>query len=296
MTRSNPLQIWFDGGLHLRDSIPRGLLEQGLHYGTGVFEGIRAYATPRGPAIFRLDDHMDRLEKGAKLLRMDLDRSGMEQAMRMLMEINGLENAYIRPLAFYGGGKLHLDLTGLSLRHAVATLPWTSHLGGEADARGVRLFPSSMQKNSHRAIPTQVKFCGSYINAILAKLEATEAGFDEALFLDEAGDVVEASAENVFLISGDRVIAVEHPDALPGITRDTIAQLTGAERRRVSFEELLDADEVFLVGTSAEVAPVTQIGSRAWSIGEKTRAIQRTYQRVVHGEDTTGAHWLTLLD
>ena len=151
---------------------------------------------------------------------------------------------------------------------------------------------SSMRKNSHQAIPA-LKLCGGYVNAIIAKLEATRRGFDEALFLDEKDNCVEATAENLFMITDGRITSCEHPDALPGITRDTICTLTGAERRTVFREELLDADEIFLTGTSAEVAPVTQIDDRRDGIGPITRQLQATYQDIVHGRDMRFEHWLT---
>ncbi len=288
----SPPHIWFDGRYHRQDSIPRGLLEQGLHYGTGTFEGIRAYATDRGPAIFRLDAHMERLERGAEVLGMDLDREAMEDAMHELLRLNGLQSAYIRPIAFYGGGKLHLDVHDLELRQAVATIPWTSHLGEEAEGQGVTMQTSQMRRNSHRAIPA-LKLCGGYVNAIIAKLAATRAGFDECLFVDDEGLVVEASAENIFLVQGGRLVAVEHPDALPGITRDSIATLAGAERREVTLQELREADEIFLTGTSAEVAPVTRLDDRRLPIGPITRSLQATYQDIVHGRDRMSDGWLT---
>ena len=286
------MKIWYNGDCRPHDSIQLGLLEQGLHYGTGVFEGIRAYSTPRGPAIFRLPEHMARLERGAETLNMTIDRPAMEAAMPALLHANGLENAYIRPLAFYGGGPLHLDTHGLETRQAVAVLPWKSHLGEDKEERGVRMIISSMRKNSSRSIPA-LKLCGGYVNAIIAKLEATRRGFDEALFLDDNDNCVEATAENLFMIKDGRVISCEHPDALPGITRDTICALTGAERRTVSIQELLDADEIFLTGTSAEVAPVTQIDERRYGIGPLTRQLQATYQDIVHGRDMSFEHWLT---
>ncbi len=286
------MKIWFNGQLHTRDTIERGLLEQGLHYGTGVFEGIRAYATPRGPAIFRLAEHMDRMERGAQKLNMTIDREGMENAMQTLLFENELDNAYIRPIAYYGGGPLHLDTHDLQTRQAVATLPWKSHLGEDKADLGVRMMISSMRKNSCRAIPA-LKLCGGYVNAIIAKLEATRAGFDEALFLDDDGRVVEATAENLFMVKDGQVTSIEHPDALPGITRDTIRELSGGDRRSVKIAELLDADEIFLTGTSAEVAPITQLNERRYKIGPITRDLAATYRDIVGGRDSGFDRWLT---
>lgn len=284
------MKLWLDGDLVDRDD-RADLLENGLHYGTGVFEGIRAYQTARGPAIFRLAAHMDRMEQGAAALGMEIDRPALEEAMARLLAVNDYGNAYLRPICFLGNGELHLDADRLAVRQAVAALPWTSHLGDDAEDAGVRMMVSSLKRNSHESIPP-LKLCGGYVNSIIAKLEATRAGFDEALFCDGPW-VCEASAENVFLVRGSEIIAVEHPDQLPGITRDTLIELTGARRARVTLPELLEADEVFLSGTSAEVAPVTQIDGRRWEIGPITREIQAAYQDLVHGRDPACDGWLT---
>lgn len=284
------MKLWLDGCLVDRHDRP-DLLENGLHYGTGVFEGIRAYATPRGPAIFRLADHMDRLDQGAAVLGMTLDRPALEDAMGTLLAVNGFSDAYLRPIAYYGNGQLHLDAHRLVARQAVAALPWTSHLGEGAEDKGIRMAVTSLRRNDHRAIPA-LKLCGGYVNSIVAKLEAHRRGFEEALFVD-GEHVCEASAENVFLVKDGRITGVDHPDQLPGITRRTILEMTGATSRRVTLEELLDADEVFLTGTSAEVAPVTQLEGRRYGIGPITRQIQRAYQDAVHGRDATRLSWLT---
>ena len=226
------LVYWLDGELREWTDTPVGFLTHALHYGTGVFEGIRAYPGDRGPLVFRLKDHLDRMRRGGDVLGMDLDTDALIDVTHDLLRRNRLESAYVRPIAFYAGGGLHLDVDGLELRVAVAVMPWTSHLGGEADD----------------------------------------------VF------VVEATGENVFCVFGDTVVAVEHPDALPGITRATVAELSGAVSRPVRLDELRQADEIFLTGTSAEVAPVTQLDTeRTLPIGPVTRELQALYQRVVHG-------------
>ncbi|MCO4747671.1 MAG: aminotransferase class IV, partial [Proteobacteria bacterium] len=209
------------------------------------------------------------------------------------LHANGLRDAYLRPIAWLGGNGLSLDVENMELRQAVAALPWTSHLGEGAKERGLKLMSSSYIRNPAGAMPS-LKLCGGYVNSILAKLEATRAGFDEALFLD--GDrICEASAENVFFVKDGRFVAVEHPDMLPGITRDALIAITGAESRAATRQELMDADEILLCGTSAEVTPVTRYDDRILPIGPYTRELAQTYQDIVHGRDASFARWLTLV-
>ena len=287
--------FWVDGELRTAGTAGAPLLSHGLHYGTGVFEGIRVYDTPEGPAVFRLDAHMERFDRGAALLAMEVDTAAMAAAVGPLLHHNRLTSAYVRPLAFFSGGGLGLDLGPLTATQAVAVLPWTSHLGGEACETGVAVRVSPYRRISSRALPP-LKLTGTYVNACVAKLEAVRAGYEEALFVDEDGFVVEATGENVFLVKNGAVVAVEHEDALPGITRDTVATLAGATRRRVPLVELLDADEVFLTGTSAEVAPVTRLEGRgSLPIGPVTRALRALYQDVVHGRTADADRWLTRL-
>ena len=287
--------FWMDGDVRTAGEAGAPLLSHGLHYGTGVFEGIRVYETEAGPAVFRLDAHMQRLQRGADLLGMPVDIEAMSLAIGPLLHNNRLGAAYVRPLAFYSAGGLGLDLGPLTASQAVAVLPWTSHLGDAASDTGVRMRVSPYRRISHSALPP-LKLTGMYANACVAKLEAVRAGYEEALFLDDSGYVVEATGENVFLVKDGRVIAVDHPDALPGITRDTVATMADAERRRVHIEELLQADEVFLTGTSAEVAPVTCLEGRGdLPIGPVTRALRACYQDVVHGRTSDADRWLTRL-
>lgn len=287
--------FWMDGEIRSAADAVAPLLAHGLHYGTGVFEGIRVYDTPRGPAVFRLDAHMQRLQRGADLLALDVDIDAMGAAVGPLLRKNRLTSAYVRPVAFFSGGGLGLDLGPLTATQAVAVLPWTSHLGDAAADKGVAVRVSPYRRISSTALPP-LKLTGMYANACVAKLEAVRAGYEEALFVDASGYVVEATGENVFLVKGGEVIAVEHEDALPGITRDTVACLAGATRRKVTLAELLDADEVFLTGTSAEVAPVTQLEGRGTlAIGPVTRQLRALYQEVVHGRTDEAEPWLTRL-
>lgn len=283
---------WMDGRLHRIDENPASILTHGLHYGTGVFEGIRAYDTPDGPAVFRLDAHLDRMQRGADALGLAMDRDGLFRGTLETLRKNGDKAAYIRPIAWFSGPGLALDVAPLKGHSAVATLPWTSHLGDAAVSKGIGLKTSSFRKNSHKAIPA-LKLTGAYVNGILAKKEATEAGFDEALFIDDQGFVCECTGENVFAWLGDALVAVDHPDALPGITRDTLITLTGATSRALRREELDAADEIFVCGTSAEVTPITRLDGRSLPIGPRTRALAARYQDVVHGRAEKGRGWLT---
>jgi len=290
---SSPPHIWLDGKLLKTEDSGCSLLEHGLHYGTGVFEGIRCYETKNGPAIFRLDAHLKRLEAGAEVLGMKLDIDALATAACDVISANKHKSAYVRPIVFYGAGSLGLDVGDQLKKHvAVASLPWKSHLGEAAENKGVLVKTSSVRRISADSLPP-LKLCGSYVNSILAKREATLAGFEEALFVDPDGRICEATGENVFLVKDGKVTAVSHPDALPGITRDTLIELSNADEREVYMEELLAADEVFLTGTSAEVAPVTQIDDTSFEIGPITRRLQQLYQDVVHGRVKGREDWLT---
>ncbi len=288
------MQIWLDDRLVVAGSASISPLAHGLHYGTGVFEGVRAYDTPQGPALFRLQDHLDRLERGAAALAMEVDLVALHRGCLDVLAASGLKEAYLRPLVFYETGGLGLDVAGLNVRQLVAALPWRNHLGEAGEVHGVRLRTSSFRRNPSAALPP-LKLCGGYVNSVLAKLEATRAGFEEALFVDATSQVVECTGENVFLVQQGRLTAVQHGDALPGITRDTIMALTGADSRPVGLEELKAADEVFLTGTSAEVSAVSALDERSWTGGPVTREVQDLYARVVRGRAETERGWLTPL-
>lgn len=281
---------WIDGKLipeHLAHATP---FDQGLHYGLGVFEGIRAYATPTGCTVFRLDAHLDRMARGAEQLGMRLDIAALAEGVEALCRANSLGDAYIRPIAWLGDGQgLSLDVRNLHTRMAIRTLPLASHLSKAARARGLWLQTSPWCRNRAESIPP-LKLTGGYVNAVLAKRHAMLHGFDGALFLrDEA--VVEASAENLGFVKDGAITLISHPDALPGITRQTLATLTAAITRPATLTELRDADEVFVCGTSAEVQPVTRIDNQRWDIGPVTRSLQSTYAEVVRGKAPHGSAW-----
>jgi branched-chain amino acid aminotransferase len=282
------LSLWYNGDIVRVDEIGIHPLAHGLHYGTGVFEGIRAYATPDGAAVFRLRDHLDRMARGCEALGIKFSISEFEAATLAVLRANRHRDAYIRPLAVYARGGLGLDVEVLGEDALVASMPWKPHLGSER----VKLTHSPYRRNTAAAIPP-LKLCGAYVNSILAKREATSRGFGEALFTDAQGMVVECTGENLFMVKDGRVTAVEHPDALPGITRATVIELAGAESRPVSLGELKDADEIFLTGTSAEIAQVGWLDAREFGANPVSLELRRLYQRVVTGQETSRSGWLT---
>lgn len=290
-------KLWFDGELIDAGGLQAALNTHALHYGSGVFEGIRAYATPRGPAVFRLPEHLERMRKGAELLGMQFDIAVATEAVLNTLRANRLGDAYIRPLAWYGAGSFGLDVAGHPQHLMVATSATNLHLGGNR----TRVSVSSWRRNPASSLPP-LKLCGAYVNSILAKREAKARGSDEAMFVDDAGDAVECTGANLFFVRGGELVAVEHRDALPGITRDTLIALTGATSRPASLQELLDADEVFACGTAAEVAPISEIdagnaeaGERRYGDNPKTREIAALYAQAVRGGTPQADAWLSVV-
>lgn len=285
------LMQWCDGEIAGAETFSAPLTSHALHYGTGVFEGIRAYGTDDGgAAVFRLPEHLARMRRGAEALGMRFDVAQATEAVLATLRANRHRDAYIRPLLWFNAGGLGLDVEKLSERLMVATLPWTSHLGGHR----VRLTVSPLRRNAAKALPP-LKLCGNYVNSILAKREATQRGFGEALFVDDDGWVVECTGENVFMVKDGRVTAVEHGDSLPGITRDTVIDMTGAESRPVRLAELQQADEVFLTGTSAEIARVAALDDRVFAASSFGDELAARYADVVRGRQMTERGWLTVV-
>ena len=282
------LNLWFDGRIGPQDQTHAPLTTHAMHYGTAVFEGIRSYATPDGAAVFRLPEHLERMRKGAEALGVGFDVNEAAAAVIAVLRSNHHRDAYVRPLLWYGTGSLGLDVAPLSQHLMVASMPWKPHLGEQP----VRLTVSPFRRNRAEAMPP-LKLSGAYVNSILAKREAAGRGYDDALFVDDTGFVVECTGVNVFLVKTGKVTAVEHPDALPGITRDTVAELAGAASRPVTLEELLEADEVFLTGTSAEVMPVAALDRRDYGATPVANQLRARYLRVVRGGSPAHARWLT---
>jgi branched-chain amino acid aminotransferase len=287
-TATSPCWLWFDGELVAADSLRAPLTTHALHYGSGVFEGVRSYATEQGTAVFRLPEHLERMRRGARILGIDFDADQATEAVLQTLRANRCGDAYIRPLAWCGTGSIGLDVAPQSKHLMVATFPTGVHLNG---AR-VRVGVSSWRRNPATSLPP-LKLCGAYVNSILAKHEAKSRGFDEALFVDERGHVVECTGANVFMVKDHRVVAVEHPDALPGITRNTLIALTGAVSLAITVEELLEADEVFVCGTAAEVTPIDALEDRSFGRNAIGLELAQRYQRVVRGVDCHHRNWLT---
>ena len=280
--------IWFDGNFITGDAPEAPLTTHALHYGTAVFEGIRSYATADGAAVFRLPEHMERMRKGADMFGIEFDIERATQATLATLRANGHRDAYIRPLTWMGTGSMGLDVDPLTQHLMIATMAKVVHLGG---AR-TRLTVSPWKRNPATSMPP-LKLSGAYVNSILAKREAKQRGFDEALFTDDKGYVVECTGANVFMVKNGVVTSVDHRDALPGITRDTMIELSGAESREVTLHELLDADEVFVCGTAAESTAIAVLDRREFGDNPVTRELTALYGRVVRGQESRYASWLT---
>ncbi|MBT2746350.1 MULTISPECIES: aminotransferase class IV [unclassified Lysobacter] len=286
---ANQPLIWFDGNFIAGDAPEAPLTTHAMHYGTAVFEGIRSYATADGgAAVFRLPEHMERMRKGADMFGIEFDAERATQATLATLRANGHRDAYIRPLTWMGTGSIGLDVDPLSQHLMIATMAKVVHLGG---AR-TRLTVSPWKRNPATSMPP-LKLSGAYVNSILAKREAKQRGFDEALFTDDKGYVVECTGANVFMVKNGVVTSVDHRDALPGITRDTMIELSGAQSREVTLHELLDADEVFVCGTAAEATAIAVLDRREFGDNPVTRELAALYGRVVRGQETRYASWLT---
>ncbi len=294
-------KIWMDGKLVNWDDATIHVLTHTLHYGSGVFEGIRAYPTSRGPAVFRLTDHMRRLHDSAALLHMDLPYSVEElvEATKETIRANHLDSCYIRPIAFLGYGEMGLNPLPCPVNLSIAVWPWGSYLGDAGLKRGVRMKISTWRRMDPNVNPVAAKGTGIYINSSLAKVEAIHGGYDEAILLNTVGSVAEATGENIFVIKNGVLLTPPlSAGALEGITRDsviTIARDFGYEVREQNLlrTDLYLADEAFLCGTAAEVVPIREVDDREiGDPGEITRKIQETYFAIVHGEVDKYADWL----
>lgn len=295
-------KIWINGQMIDWDNAKVRILTHALHYGTAVFEGLRCYKTDRGPAIFRLYDHVWRLINSAKIYLMDLRHSADEiaQATRSVVKVNELSECYIRPIAFYGYGEMGVNPLSNKVDMAIAAWRWGAYLGEDALKIGVKCMVSSWRRINPLTLPPQAKCSANYANAALAKIEALKAGYDEAIMLNMNGMVSEGTGENLFRVK--RGILSTPPAAagiLRGITRDTVTQLAAdvgvdCKRIEISREELYTSDELFLSGTAAELTPIRvvdgrKIGDGAYPI---TRRLQAAYEDVVRGRNKKYEQWL----
>ncbi len=323
------MKIWMDGEIIDEAEANVPVTTHALHYGSGVFEGIRAYHTDQGPGIFRLQDHLDRLHASAEVYRMQIPFSAqqMREAIWQLIDQNALDSCYIRPLVFRGAGKLGVDPLGSPVKSAIMTMQWGAYLGDEAVLYGIRACMSSYRRFSSDMMPASAKATGQYLNSILAKLESTDRGFEEAILLNEQGFVSEGTGENIFIVRDGVVYTPRIEDSiLPGITRKSVIEMLNyldvkVIEAAITPEHLMAADEVFLTGTAAEVTPVRMIenhqvgggclecqgtgdyrysgnlctpcnGTGDACTGPITRAVQDLFFDTVHGKDTPFAHLL----
>lgn len=297
-------KIWMDGQMVDWRDARIHVLTHTLHYGCGAFEGVRAYETASGPAIFRLQDHTRRLFNSAKILRMEIPftQEAANQAQVEVVRANGLKSCYLRPLTWIGDRKLGVSPKGNTVHLMVAAWAWGAYLGEEGMQRGIRVKVSSFTRHHVNITMTQAKTVSNYTNSILANTEALDDGYDEAILLDAAGFVSEGSGENIFVVKDGVVYTPDlSAGALNGITRNTVFHICAdlglkLVEKRITRDELYVADEVFFTGTAAEVTPVREIDRRSIGCGSRgpvTEKIQNAYFDIVYGRNPKYAHWLT---
>ena len=295
--------IWHDGQLVPWREATTHVLTHSLHYGLAVFEGVRAYHTVNGTAIFKLKEHTDRLFNSAHIYRMPMpwDRETLMEAQREVVRANQLDSAYIRPIAFYGSEKMGVSPRGAKVHVAIAAWPWGAYLGEEGMEKGIRVKTSSHARHHVNVSMCRAKYSGTYANSILANMEATEHGYDEALLLDVDGFVAEGAGENLFVIKDDKIYEPEIASALIGITRATVHTLAAelgytVVSKRLTRDDIYIADEAFFTGTAAEVTPIRELDGRQIGAGRRgpiTTKLQSLFFDVVNGKVPAHADWLT---
>jgi len=298
--------IYLDGKILPGEEAKVSVLTHALHYGTSIFEGIRAYETERGAAVFRLNEHSQRLLDSAKIMGMktDLTVDDINKAILETIRVNKRKSCYIRPLLWYGAESLGVSPANNTVHFMVATLPWGVYLGEETIRKGARLMTSSWRRSPGDVMPTKSKAGGNYVNSVLANSEARANGFDEALLLDKEGFVAEGSGENIFMLRGDVLMPIAHSVNLRGITRDSIIKIaesmgTKVEPTMATRDELYTADEVFMVGTAAEVSPIASIDRRdigSGVSGPYALKMRKTYLDIAAGKDDRFLHWLSFVN
>ena len=293
-------KIWMNGELIDWADAKVHVGAHGLHYGTGVFEGIRCYETERGPSVFRLEEHLVRLQNSARLLHMTLPYTVEElrAATHELVAANGLPECYIRPIAFYGYGELGVSTAGNPVDTVIMSWPWATYLGDEGLRNGIRAMVSSWQRIGPNVIPHVAKATGIYLNSMLAVSEANRAGYDEAILLTAEGYVADGSGESIFAVSDGSITTPPlSTSILAGITRDTVIQIAQdlgyrVEQANLIRSDLYLADEVFMTGTAAEVTPIRSIDDHELGVGPITREIQTAYLDTVRGRSERWSQWL----
>ena len=297
--------IWHNGEFVPWDEARVHVLSHGLHYGTGVFEGIRCYETERGPAVFRHADHLARFAQSAKLYYLPLEHTPeqIREATHELIRRNGLKSCYIRPLAFRGYGEMGLYAQSAPVEVTVAVWPWGAYLGEEGKHHGIRAKVSSWRRISPASLIPHAKASGQYLNSVLAKTESANAGYEEAILLDERGFVCEGSGENVFVVREGQVVTPPHTASiLDGITRKSIIQIARdlgytVVERDIARAELYIAEEMFLTGTAAELVPVREVDDHELGEpGEITRHVQAKFDDALHGRAEEYLEWLDFIE
>lgn len=294
--------IWMNGKMVPWKDAKVHVLTHTLHYGTGVFEGIRCYNTSKGPSIFRLKDHCERLMESAKIMQMKTKykQQDYEKAIIEIVKINKLKECYIRPLIYYGYGKMGVDVVNAKVDSSVAAFPFPSYLGKEGLEHGIRAKISSIRRHNINSVMTQAKTCGNYVNSTMAKMEALNAGYDEAILLDTEGYICECSAENIFMVRDGELITPPLLNALDGITRKSIMEIAGNENIKVkeeffSRDQLYTCDEAFMTGTAAEVTPIREVDHRVIGTGKPgliTKKLQKKFFEIVNGKAPKYNKWL----
>ena len=294
--------IWYDGKLVPWREATTHVLTHSLHYGLACFEGLRAYKTPNGTAIFRLKEHTERWMNSAHIfmMKMPYDKETLRAAQREGVRANKLDSCYVRPIAFYGSEKMGVSPKGAQVHVAIAAWPWGAYLGADGLEKGIRVKTSSFARHHVNVTMCRAKFSGTYANSILANQEALEHGYDEALLLDVEGYVAEGAGENLFLVRNGKLYEPELTSALVGITRESVVQLAGdlglkVEARRITRDDVYLADEAFFTGTAAEVTPIRELDGRTIGAGKRgpiTEKLQAMFFDVVNGRNPKYAHWL----
>jgi len=297
--------IWYDGKLVPWRDATTHVLTHTLHYGMGVFEGLRAYKTAKGTAVFRLHAHTDRLFRSAHILSMKIeyDKHTLNDAVCTVVRENKLDSGYIRPMCFYGAEGMGLRAEGLKVHTIVAAWPWGSYMGDDGIKNGIKVRTSSYNRHHVNITMCKAKANGNYINSMLALNEALACGCDEAMLLDTEGYVAEGSGENIFIVRNGTIFTPDLTSALDGITRDTLFKLAAeigvpVVEKRITRDEVLIADEAFFTGTAAEVTPIRELDGRKIGNGGRgpiTEKLQTLYFDQVHGRRSQYPEWLTLV-
>ena len=297
--------IWKNGSFEKWEETSVHVLSHTIHYGTGVFEGLRAYKTEKGPAIFRLDDHTNRLFDAASQISLKIPYSASElnKVQKDILIKNNLDEGYIRPIVFLGNESLGIRATELSVNVAVAAWEWPSYMDPEAKEKGISVIKSSYEQYSN-PLHSGYKIIGTYINSTMALHEAISHGADEALLLDKNGFISEGSGENIFIVKNDEIFTPKTDHCLNGITRQSVMTMAkdfgiNIEEKNITFEEACEADEIFFTGTAVEITPITRIDSRQIGEGLRgpiTKKLQETFVLVVSGQSNQYNKWLSYVN